>query len=78
MSSVVQSSGGSTLSLSSIAVPAFSAVMGAVFSYAVLKTTVKTVERDVGFIRKDLGELHTMVQESSVRIARIEGRIERE
>lgn len=77
MSAVVQ--GGSPApSLWSLLVPALSAVVGAVSSYAVLKTTVKTVERDVGFMRKDIGHINDLVADTSVRLARIEGRLEAE
>lgn len=77
MSAVVQN-GAATPSLGSLLVPAISAVIGAVSSYAVLKTTVKTVERDVGFMRRDLSHLSEVVTDTSVRVARIEGRLEKE
>jgi hypothetical protein len=57
-------------------VPLVSAVIGAVFSYAVLKTTVKTIEKDLFLMRKDLGQVYDLLRDSSTRIARIEGRME--
>lgn len=77
MSAVVQGSAAAP-SLGSLLVPALSAVVGAISSYAVLKTTVKTVERDVGFMRKDITQIHETISDTSVRLARIEGRLERE
>lgn len=77
LSAVVQD-GASTPSLGSLLVPALSAIVGAVSSYAVLKTTVKTVERDVGFMRKDIMQINETISDTSVRLARIEGRLERE
>lgn len=60
----------------SFIVPLVSAVTGAVFSYAVLKTTVKTIEKDLNLMRQDLGQVYDLIRESSTRIARIEGRLE--
>lgn len=77
MSTAVQSTP-VTFNVTTLIVPAISALIGGVFSYAVLKTTVKAVERDVGHIRRDLSDMHTLIQDASVRIARIEGRMERE
>lgn len=62
--------------LHSMVVPLVSAVIGAVFSYAVLKTTVKTIEKDLFLMRKDLGQVYDLLRDSSTRIARIEGRME--
>lgn len=77
MSAVVQGSSAAP-SIGSLLVPALSAIVGAVSSYAVLKTTVKTVERDVGFMRKDIGHINEVISDTSVRLARIEGRLEAE
>ena len=56
--------------------PAFSAVIGAVMGYAVLHTTVKTVERDIHMVRKDLAINFELLRNLSDRIARIEGRLD--
>lgn len=58
--------------------PLVSAVIGAVFSYAVLKTTVQVMERDMHQMRRDLGQLYDLVRESAVKIARIEGELDRD
>jgi hypothetical protein len=58
-------------------VPIVSAIIGAVFSYAVLKTTVQTMERDLREMRKDLGQVFDLLRESAVKIARIEGELDR-
>ena len=60
----------------SLVVPAVSAVIGGVFSYAVLKTTVRAIEKDLNLVRSDIGQLHELLREQSVKIARIEGRLE--
>jgi len=59
-----------------LAVPVFSAVVGAVMGYAVLHTTVKTVERDIGNVRKDLSQTTDLLRLVSDRLARIEGRLD--
>jgi hypothetical protein len=59
-----------------LAVPVFSAVVGAVMGYAVLHTTVKTVERDIGNVRKDLAHTTDLLRLVSDRLARIEGRLD--
>lgn len=59
-----------------LVVPIISAIIGAVMGYAVLKTTVKTVERDMGLLRKDLAHVYDLLRGMSDRIARIEGRLD--
>ena len=59
-----------------LAVPVFSAVVGAVMGYAVLHTTVRTVERDIGNVRKDLAYTADLLRNVSDRLARIEGRLD--
>lgn len=57
-------------------VPVFSAVVGAITGYAVLHTTVKTVERDIHLVRKDLAHTTDLLRSVSDRIARMEGRLD--
>jgi tetrahydromethanopterin S-methyltransferase subunit C len=65
-------------SMTPMVVPIVSALVGAVFSYAVLKTTVQTMERDVRDMRKDLGQVFDLLRDASVKIARIEGQLHRD
>jgi ribosomal protein L22 len=44
--------------------------------YAVLKTTVKAMERDMGLLRKDVAHVYDLLRGMSDRIARIEGRLD--
>jgi hypothetical protein len=46
-------------------------------SYAVLRTTVTRMERDVRDMRKDMGEMYTLLRESMTKIAHLEGRLGR-
>ena len=62
----------------SMAVPLLSALIGAVSSYAVLKTTVQTIERDVQQMRRDIGQIYDLTRDLAVKVARIEGELERE
>lgn len=58
-------------------VPLLSALIGAVSSYAVLKTTVKTVERDVQQMRRDIGQIYDLTRDLAVKVAKIEGELGR-
>lgn len=60
----------------SMLVPLVSGAIGAVFSYAVLKTTVGAMEKDMRNVREDLGQVYDLIRESHTRIARIEGRLD--
>lgn len=61
----------------SMVVPLLSAAIGAASSYAVLKTTVQTIERDVQQMRRDIGQIYDLTRDLAVKVARIEGEIER-
>lgn len=52
-----------------LVVPIVSAVIGGLMSFAVLKTTVRVVERDLNHVKDKLDDVHT-------RVARIEGKLE--
>jgi len=60
-----------------LVVPLFSALIGGAMSYAVLRTTVTRMERDVRDMRKDMGEMYTLLRESMTKIAHLEGRLGR-
>jgi len=62
--------------MSPLLVPTVSAIVGAIFSYAVLKTTVSVMEKDLMQMRQDLGQVYDLIRESHSRIARIEGRLD--
>ncbi len=62
----------------SMMVPLISAAIGAISSYAVLKTTVQTLERDVHQMRRDIGQIYDLTRDLAVKVARIEGELERE
>ena len=57
-------------------IPIVSAIVGAIMGYAVLKTTVKAMERDMGLLRKDVAHVYDLLRGMSDRIARIEGRLD--
>ena len=63
-------------SMTAVIVPVVSAVVGGLMSYAVLKTTVQKMERDVRDMRRDMSELYTLVRDSMTKIARVEGRLD--
>lgn len=67
-----------TSSVTPMLVPLVSAIIGAVFSYAVLKTTVQTMERDLRELRKDLGQVFDLLRDAAIKIARIEGELDRD
>jgi len=46
-------------------------------SYAVLRTTVSKMERDVRDIRKDMGEMYALLRDALTKIAHVEGRLDR-
>lgn len=62
----------------SMIIPLLSALIGAVSSYAVLKTTVQTIERDVQQMRRDIGQIYDLTRDLAVKVARIEGELERD
>jgi hypothetical protein len=57
-------------------VPIVSAVIGGVMSYAVLRTTVSKMERDMRDMRKDMSDIYTLVRESLTKVAKLEGRLD--
>ena len=66
---------GSTPMLS-LYVPIVSALIGGAMSYAMLKSTVGRLEQDVRDMKKDTGEIYTLLRESMTRLAHMEGRLE--
>jgi phosphoribosylcarboxyaminoimidazole (NCAIR) mutase len=77
-SAVLQSSTVSTpgIPIASLLVPIVSAVVGGLMSYAVLRTTVHNMEREVRDMRKDMSEIYTLVRESLTKVAKLEGRLD--
>jgi phosphoribosylcarboxyaminoimidazole (NCAIR) mutase len=77
-SAVLQSSTVSTpgIPIASLLVPIVSAVVGGLMSYAVLRTTVQNMEREVRDMRKDMSEISTLVRESLTKVAKLEGRLD--
>ena len=63
-------------STTTLLVPAISAIIGGVMSYAVLKTTVQKMERDVRDMRSDMGEMYSLLRDAMTKIAHMEGRLE--
>lgn len=61
----------------SLIIPLFSALIGGAMSYAVLRTTVSRMERDVRDIRRDMSEMYTLLRQALTQIAHLEGRIGR-
>jgi hypothetical protein len=61
----------------SLLVPISSAIIGGIMSYAVLRTTVTRMERDVRDMRTDMSEMYSLLRESMTKIAHLEGRISR-
>jgi uncharacterized membrane protein len=59
-----------------LVVPIVSAVIGAIMGYAVLKTTVKAMEKDMSLLRQDVAHVYDLLRGMSDRIARIEGRLD--
>jgi hypothetical protein len=62
--------------IASLLVPIVSAVVGGLMSYAVLRTTVHNMEREVRDMRKDMSEIYTLVRESLTKVAKLEGRLD--
>lgn len=75
-SAVLQNTTPSGLPMSAVIVPIISAVVGGLMSYAVLKTTVQKMEKDVRDMRDDMRELYTLVRDSMTKIAHMEGRLD--
>ena len=74
-SAVLQNAPPTGMSMTSLLVPIISAVVGGLMSYAVLKTTVQKMERDVRDMRKDMSDIYTLVRESLTKVAKLEGRL---
>lgn len=72
-SSTVHATG---IPIASLLVPIISAVVGGLMSYAVLRTTVHNMEREVRDMRKDMSEIYTLVRESLTKVAKLEGRLD--
>lgn len=77
-SAAIQQVSAAPVGSSALIVPLFSALIGGVMSYAVLKTTVSRMEQDVRDIRKDMSEMYTLLRQALTQIAHLEGRIGRE
>jgi ABC-type antimicrobial peptide transport system permease subunit len=75
-SAVLQNALPTGMSMTSLLVPIISAVVGGLMSYAVLKTTVQKMERDVRDMRKDMSDIYTLVRESLTKVAKLEGRLD--
>ncbi len=77
-SAVLQSAAGTAPGIppTALIVPIISAVVGGLMSYAVLKTTVQKMERDVRDMRSDMGEMYTLLRDAMTKIAHMEGRLE--
>ncbi len=75
-SAVLQNAPHTGMSMTSLLVPIISAVVGGLMSYAVLKTTVQKMERDVRDMRKDMSDIYTLVRESLTKVAKLEGRLD--
>jgi phosphoribosylcarboxyaminoimidazole (NCAIR) mutase len=77
-SAVLQSSTVHTpgIPIASLLVPIVSAVVGGLMSYAVLRTTVHNMEREVRDMRKDMSEIYALVRESLTKVAKLEGRLD--
>lgn len=58
-------------------VPAISGVLGAVFSYAILKNTVETLSKQHDKMQGDLHAIRDTTHTTAERVARIEGTMER-
>jgi hypothetical protein len=76
-SAAIQQSTGIGTGSSALIVPLFSALIGGAMSYAVLRTTVSRMERDVRDIRRDMGEMYSLLRQALTQIAHLEGRIGR-
>lgn len=76
-SAAIQQTSNVTAGSSALIVPLFSALIGGAMSYAVLRTTVSRMERDVRDIRRDMGEMYTLLRQALTQIAHLEGRIGR-
>jgi Flp pilus assembly protein TadG len=74
---VIQSSSSGSAVNTSLIVPLFSALIGGAMSYAVLRTTVSRMERDVRDIRRDMSEMYSLLRQALTQIAHLEGRIGR-
>jgi len=70
------SAGTSGVPMTALVVPIISAVIGGLMSYAVLKTTVQKMERDVRDMRKDMGEIYDLLRENAKAVAHMQGRME--
>jgi hypothetical protein len=76
-SAAIQQSAGIGTGSSALIVPLFSALIGGAMSYAVLRTTVSRMERDVRDIRRDMSEMYSLLRQALTQIAHLEGRIGR-
>lgn len=76
-SAAIQQASNVTTGSSALIVPLFSALIGGAMSYAVLRTTVSRMERDVRDIRRDMSEMYTLLRQALTQIAHLEGRIGR-
>lgn len=74
--SVLLNEAPSPMPLTSIIVPAVSAIIGSIVSFVVLKTTVSRMEHDVRDMRRDMGEMYTLLREALTKIAHMEGRLD--
>jgi hypothetical protein len=76
-SAAIQQGAGIGTGSSALIVPLFSALIGGAMSYAVLRTTVSRMERDVRDIRRDMSEMYSLLRQALTQIAHLEGRIGR-
>jgi hypothetical protein len=76
-SAAIQITAGQELNMQAFVVPIASAIIGGAMSYAVLRSTVSRMEQDFRDMRKDMGEMYTLLRQALTQVAHLEGRLER-
>ena len=62
--------------MTALVVPAVSAIIGGLMSYAVLRNTVNRMERDVGDINRNVDAMNILFRDVLVKLGHMEGRME--
>jgi hypothetical protein len=63
--------------LGGVPIALISGVVGVAVSWGMMRVTVKTVERDVASMHRDIRDIYMLTRDISDRVSKMEGRIEK-
>lgn len=77
VSVVAQEASMNGVSVASFLIPVLSATIGGAVSWGVLKTSVSNLNREMSQMRREVGNIYELLRNTSDRVARIEGQLDK-